>query len=1308
MMKKTVSILLAVLILSSFMLTNVFAENGIFDIPPKGKIDIEAENFNKTTVDKNHMSSQLSYVSTSAEHRNTGALALVTNTEQVSYILNIKKAGQYMITPITSSSGSGVMQILENGEVISEGAFPSTGGATNAFPCEMTPVMLSEGTHEITMRIKTNGATAFFYYYQVEYLGDGKEFERTSGSYRDYYIPSKIEAEDYDYGTYYSADDVNKGGQYRKKDAVDIYSIDKTHYYIKLADGEYTTYTFKCDVANVYSVMAAVNDGKAMKIYFDGVETPVEKDVSGVVGFSETEIAKIYLPEGEHEIKVEGAGGVSVDYIRFATAEGKHLTLSDLQNGNVAEDESETNATVYKELYVAVNGSDTNDGSEEKPFATLKRAKEEIAKINKNMTGDIIVYIGEGTYKLSETEVFTEEHSGKNGYNVIFKGANHFSPSVISGGRKVTGWEKGENGIWKAPLDNIDYVRNLYINSYPARLAKSKYMYVYKDTYNIPGSKYTRDGMIVSLKNFPKEFKNPTDLEFVNINEWRNLILKVETFEKTETDAIFTVSREPFNSATYFTKGQPFYIQNAIEFLDEPGEFYWDSADKMIYYYPHNEEDMLTADAYIGETELLVKVRGKDLSNKASNIIFDNLTFRYGAWNFISKYGVVGSQADGFGVDGIGLRGADGTHVSTAQFQIDNADKVHIRNCEFSCLGSIAVSMVDSVSNCDFVGNIVRDTSSTGLMIGTPKHYTAQDGVAVCQNINVKNNVFTRTCGENYNNTAISAYYEKNIDITHNEIIDVPYTGITFGWGWEGANGYDTGNYNVSYNYLKNATTLTNDGGFIYSLGNLNGSTVHDNYMENEKRKCIGIYHDAGSANVETYRNVIYGTQAYIQVQDVSYGTHDIKVYDIYADTENWHRFGESDTITVEEATIIKPWRKPSVVDEIRESAGLEPEYKNLSNLAKIPEWHDRRTVTTTEKFFSEDDSGVMVYQAEDFMKGGEGVAYHKTLSPAKYNNPYRDDEVKLEKLTDRHTWVVSQNQKGEWLNYEIDIPADGEYYIGIIGKQSWSYSSVGKLYLDGELLTDQILAPNAKDIIAVDMEAQWPLTECGPFYMSAGKHILKWEFISSMYFDQFKIYTEEDLEREKLAASDVTNSEKYDEGVIVEQIYDNKKVEEKEIITFKDIDGHWAYDEILDMANEGLIKGVDGENFAPDEKLLRSQAVILAMRGAKIGFDEETWKETALTNDIIDSPDLEDEPITREEYISIVMKAYFAGKKRMVIENNPKFNDFSEVGEDYKMYILAACGLSLIKGDDEGNLNPKGLLTRAEAAVICNRLYKL
>ena len=71
-------------------------------------------------------------------------------------------------------------------------------------------------------------------------------------------------------------------------------------------------------------------------------------------------------------------------------------------------------------------------------------------------------------------------------------------------------------------------------------------------------------------------------------------------------------------------------------------------------------------------------------------------------------------------------------------------------------------------------------------------------------------------------------------------------------------------------------------------------------------------------------------------------------------------------------------------------------------------------------------------------------------------------------------------------------------------------------------------------------------------------------------------------------------------------------------------------------------------------------------------------------------------------------MKAYFAGKKRMIVENNSKFNDFSEVGEDYKMLVLAAYGLSLIKGDDEGNLNPKGLLTRAEAAVICNRLYKL
>ena len=128
---------------------------------------------------------------------------------------------------------------------------------------------------------------------------------------------------------------------------------------------------------------------------------------------------------------------------------------------------------VYEEIYVSTTGSDvTGDGTKAHPYATIQTALGKVAEINDYQWGDIIVNVKGGTYTLTETLEITEEHSGKNGYNVIIRGDVNNQPT-ISGGKKVTGWTKDSGNIWKAPLSGVDYARNLYINGYPAVIARS-------------------------------------------------------------------------------------------------------------------------------------------------------------------------------------------------------------------------------------------------------------------------------------------------------------------------------------------------------------------------------------------------------------------------------------------------------------------------------------------------------------------------------------------------------------------------------------------------------------------------------------------------------------------------------------------------------------------------------------------------------------------------------------------------------------------------------------------------------------------
>src|SRR6185295_5064599 len=62
------------------------------------------------------------------------------------------------------------------------------------------------------------------------------------------------------------------------------------------------------------------------------------------------------------------------------------------------------------------------------------------------------------------------------------------------------------------------------------------------------------------------------------------------------------ISKETGNSA--------FYLTNAIQFLDEPGEWYLDRINGKLYYWPRSNENMNSATVMAPFTETLIKMQG--------------------------------------------------------------------------------------------------------------------------------------------------------------------------------------------------------------------------------------------------------------------------------------------------------------------------------------------------------------------------------------------------------------------------------------------------------------------------------------------------------------------------------------------------------------------------------------------------------------------------------------------------------------------------------------------------------------------------
>ena len=120
----------------------------------------------------------------------------------------------------------------------------------------------------------------------------------------------------------------------------------------------------------------------------------------------------------------------------------------------------------------------------------------------------------------------------------------------------------------------------------------------------------------------------------------------------------------------------------------------------------------------------------------------------------------------------------------------------------------------------------------------------------------------------------VFAGYTDGTIIAHNEIRDLPYSGMSVGWGWgeEDAGGgsenyympfkYDTptpsGNNRIEFNHIHHVMSRLHDGGGIYTLGNMPGTIIRGNHIHDNPGAPGGIYLDEGSGFIEITGNLVY------------------------------------------------------------------------------------------------------------------------------------------------------------------------------------------------------------------------------------------------------------------------------------------------------------------------------------------------------------------------------------------------------------------------------------------------------------------
>jgi F5/8 type C domain. len=435
-------------------------------------------------------------------------------------------------------------------------------------------------------------------------------------------------------------------------------------------------------------------------------------------------------------------------------------------------------------FYISPTGSDNNDGATATtPWNTLEKARDYIRtnNLNKTATGDIIVYLRGGVYARATTFTLTSADSGPSGSYMIYRAYPGETP-IIDGGKAITGWTQVAGQpyyVANIPVSAgyTGYFRQLYVNNVRAQRA-GKFL-PQDGWWNDPATgSYAQDGIkfkktdLVTLANpsaavvtFYSSFKTAeipvTGMSSVDANDW------VLNMENPDFNKWASMGRA---TATEWVE-----LSNALEYLDEYGEWYLDGTNGKVYYYPQPWETMATAIAYAPVTDCPMKIAGTRTA-KAKRIMLDGLTFEHNNWSRTKDRWIGGSQGEMLW----GLDNAEYTDEVPGALVLTHTNASAVKNCVFMHLGTCGVQLYDGCDGNTIQGNYCFDCTGAGIIVGRCAHLVTSDATSQTQrntNNSVSDNVVRNTGSDFTQATGIDLIHAENTKVYNNDISDVPFAG---------------------------------------------------------------------------------------------------------------------------------------------------------------------------------------------------------------------------------------------------------------------------------------------------------------------------------------------------------------------------------------------------------------------------------------------------------------------------------------------------------------------------------------------------